>query len=61
MLAAARTAAITIGAGVKGSIKRHEIVAWNRAAQASHSILSVEMYFMSIPWRQECRKQAQES
>ena len=43
MLAAARTAAITIGAGVKGSMKRHEIVAWNRAAQAHFSKVCIEM------------------
>ncbi len=34
MLAAAMTAATTTGAGVKGSIRRHEITAWNSAAQA---------------------------
>ena len=34
MLAAAMTAATTTGAGVKGSMRRHDITAWNSAAQA---------------------------
>lgn len=38
MLAAAMTAATTMGAGVKGSTRRHEMTAWNRAAHA-HSHL----------------------
>ena len=38
MLAAAMTAATTMGAGVNGSTRRHEITAWNSAAHAlSHS------------------------